>query len=841
MVRLRFPRSPFHGGTSPSRIDRDSPSGDRINTTDTNDDSIGNTAASPRSILSPRNSNHRHRPINRQRSRRSQRLREQQQRRFEQHQLQRGAVASAALSSPRNPVQPTVHRPLDLSGISPSHPHSPASPSGTLQRRPFDGSDVNRTLPTSSSSPAPSIGLRRYLPSSSSTNSASKKKSSSNTISASFRRASSAMFRTSTLSTTPTTGSNSSPSTSRHELENGLNAHDSFETEDSMNTDEEEMERRQSVMGIMRAAGARPRSPDNDIRQNELNGTNENDHFPPLSLLSPNNGTYYAHAASVYFKEKTETDRDSVMEIDCDTLHSMDHNVHSQGILHWIRDDAPRDVLPKIFSYIGSRKLQTLSRVSRAWNEMTREESVWQVMCEDTGKWKEGDDHPESWLRFYENNPCVPYDFDTIDVALDAMSSGPRKEALDNNVRHCFREQRKTCRIIIHPGSYFLKRSLVFNCIGKAKVTLEAATQYSDPEHAMTWLRNYHTWTSMECVSQQAVSSPSKSVAGCHPRRTSASLRQMFGCRYHNSAANTFDSDESTGNGPEGVASGGTRGIHNQISYNDGPNPCPFLILDSKRRNEPVIRIRQGVVNIKGLKILHSCMGTDIWNGNAAVQVQPPFGTDGAPVRIAAPSVGPTANVSCCDIMSLSGRGFVNIDGGLSRIVDCNIHNSAATGIYVGGAGSRALITQTDVVENGNGDNRHNQGVARGHSGVYLEQGLAKIIDCNISKNSLTGISAVSGEHATLHIERSDLIANGSLQLEMPPIGTPSRNRSSSRDNTIAARGAMRLRSKFGKERAVANANLMSPTTALPPLPQSPSEFPNDHVMRAGHVMVVDN
>jgi len=604
-----------------------------------------------------------------------------------------------------------------------------------------------------------------------------------------------------------------------------------------MNTDEEETEHRQSVMGIMRAAGARPESRVNG----ELNRTTEEDVFPPLSLLSPNSVTIYAHAASVYFKENAEMDRDSAMEIDCDAFHSLDPEVDPQGVLHWIRDDAPRDVLPKIFSFIGSRKLHTLSRVSKAWSEMTKEESVWRVMCEDAGKWKEGDDYPDSWFRFYKRNPCVPYDFDTIDAALDAISSGPRKEARDNNVRHFFREQRKTCRVIIHPGSYFLKKSLVFNCIGKAKVTIEAAAQSSDPEHAMTWLRNYHTWTLMESIPQQALSSPSKSFAGCHTRGTSASLRQMFGCRYYNSAANTFDSDESAGNGPEGIASGGTSWIHDQISHNDGPNQSPFLVLDSKRHNEPVIRVRQGVVNIKGLKILHSCMGTDIWNGNAAVQVQPPFGTDGAPVRIAAPSVGPTANVSCCDIMSLSGRGFVNIDGGLSRIFNCNIHNSAATGIYVGGAGSRALITQTDVVENGNGDNRHARGVARGHSGVYLEQGLAKIIDCNISKNSLTGISAVSGEHATLNIEQSDLIANGSLQLEMPPIGTPSRNRSSSRDNTIAARGTIRLRSKFGKERAAANANLTSPTTALPPLPQSPSEFPDDRVMRAGQVMVVDN
>lgn len=70
-------------------------------------------------------------------------------------------------------------------------------------------------------------------------------------------------------------------------------------------------------------------------------------------------------------------------------------------------------------------------------------------------------------------------------------------------------------------------------------------------------------------------------------------------------------------------------------------------------------------------------------------------------------------------------------------------------------------LERTDVVDNGVGNARNPRGgVARGHSGIYVEQGLAKILDCNVSNNTLTGISAISTEQARLHIEGSDVKSN---------------------------------------------------------------------------------
>jgi len=252
-----------------------------------------------------------------------------------------------------------------------------------------------------------------------------------------------------------------------------------------------------------------------------------------------------------------------------------------------------------------------------------------------------------------------------------------------------------------------------------------------------------------------------------------------------------------------------------------GPGrPTPLLCLESRRENEPVVRVRQGRVTLRGLKIVHYCEGTDIWNGNAAVQVQRAFGRNGRPLRVDPPSVPPTANMEDCDVASLSGRGVVVIDGAAARIIDCNVHDSAATGVYIGGPGSAASMERTDVVDNGTGNARNVRGgVARGHSGVYVEQGLATLRDCNVSGNTLTGISAVSTAQARLHIEGSDVRANRSDQMELPPADS---GRSVNRNNVISSGGKGRPRSERLREMMMAALDSPRGARSDPSTPQSP-------------------
>ena len=55
-------------------------------------------------------------------------------------------------------------------------------------------------------------------------------------------------------------------------------------------------------------------------------------------------------------------------------------------VLEWMHDDAPPELLPKLFSFCGSRQMNALSRVNKAWNAVMKDESVWRVLCEDTHK-----------------------------------------------------------------------------------------------------------------------------------------------------------------------------------------------------------------------------------------------------------------------------------------------------------------------------------------------------------------------------------------------------------------------------------------------------------------------
>ncbi len=174
------------------------------------------------------------------------------------------------------------------------------------------------------------------------------------------------------------------------------------------------------------------------------------------------------------------------------------------------------------------------------------------------------------------------------------------------------------------------------------------------------------------------------------------------------------------------------------------------------------------------------------------MQLQPPVGPDDQPLMVLP---APTATLDRVEITSASGRGIVNIDGGLVNIISCYVHDCAATGIYVGGPGSRANIERTDVIRNGSGNTQHRRGIARGHSGIYLEQGHASIVDCNVSQNSLTGISAVSPENAVLILQESDLVGNGTFQLEMPAAGTLAQMNSSTVNNNLATSGCARPRS----------------------------------------------
>ena len=99
------------------------------------------------------------------------------------------------------------------------------------------------------------------------------------------------------------------------------------------------------------------------------------------------------------------------------------------------------------------------------------------------------------------------------------------------------------------------------------------------------------------------------------------------------------------------------------------------------KSNKPAIHINGVRVEMRAIKVIHDCLGKDIWNGNTAVQVE---------------GVMSHLVMRSCDVTGRSGRGIVASRGAAMSVVDTCVHDSAATGVYVGGNGSQVGICRHD-------------------------------------------------------------------------------------------------------------------------------------------------
>ena len=405
---------------------------------------------------------------------------------------------------------------------------------------------------------------------------------------------------------------------------------------------------------------------------------------------------------------------------------------------------------------------------------------------------------PDSWLELYRTSPCVPVDYNTVESAFAAVT---REDGSQHN----------TVRILLHPAKYILREPLVVRSRGSVQLTIESLV-------ASPRILNRST-SSLIGTSAAASSfqgSGCSSLSGGRRLSPTKQLSKRLGSMSRNLLRSCLSVSAATDGGAPLDASAilASQGEHQHdttLNYRDGEVPeggCSGahqlddhqprragLVFRTRKTNKPLIHVQKGQLNLINLDLVHYSVGTDIWNGNTAVQVQPQFSMEGEILPNISPDRPPIAVLTNVDITSQSGRGVVSIDGGNAIVKQCRIHHCAATGIYVGGPGSEATIEQSDIIHNGNGNPLSPRGIARGHSGIYVEQGYAHVMDSNVSNNSLTGISAISVENAVLHVENSDIIENGTLQLEFPPEGSRSYRRSINRNNVTRQRGNGRLRS----------------------------------------------
>ena len=346
-----------------------------------------------------------------------------------------------------------------------------------------------------------------------------------------------------------------------------------------------------------------------------------------------------------------------------------------------------------------------------------------------------------------------------------------RRSNSANNTKQL--KQIRSIRILLRPGIYWLKQAIDIQAIEGVTIyigTVDLPRNIYRPVRHIT-----------EIMEQPLPLPLPESETNTGSRKRGPSFLSLFNCKRQVPSEET-DVEETD----------------YTDDWRDNGNFLPTtqpkhatMIMRSRRNNEPVVRVRQGVVYMRNVEIQHNSLGLDIWNGNAAVQIQPPLGADEHPIHV---EPRPTAYLESVHVSSQTGRGIVNIDGGKVILRHSAVTDCAATGVYIGGPGSHAIIDSSDVIRNGVG-NRIRRGIARGHSGIYLEQGIAGIRNSNVSSNTLTGISVVSPDNAFLALEGSTLMNNGTYQLELPPPGSLSRQRCVNENNVMMVRGVAALRS----------------------------------------------
>jgi len=520
-----------------------------------------------------------------------------------------------------------------------------------------------------------------------------------------------------------------------------------------------------------------------------------------------------------------------------------------RNVLSWIHDEAPMDLIPKILAFAGPQKVAALSTLNKSWRRLCWTEPVWQTLCEDYGKWVPGrdplpqgiqsdcsmerespttyhyDHHPLVWHKYYCDHPIVPMDFKTIKAALRFVSSNEdssNSSLLDENLT---RVQKRSVRILLQPGRHIVSKQLLIQAKGNTMISFETLSRgggveessYRSPPQCST---AFPSTACMACSIRTDASSHLMSTGSpASPTRIRDTIRNFLICR------STVD-----------IALEASCVDMDLFSVPPLRHGRATIILHTSSTNEPLIRVQEGTFRLCQVDLVHSCHGTDIWNGNAALQVQPTLDQNHNAVRAVLPDLPPTAIIEDADIMSFSGRGIVSIDGGKSTIRNCFIHDCAATGIYIGGQGSSASIDHTDIVHNGHGNRRSRRGIGRGHSGVYLEQGILSLTNCNVSQNSLTGISAVSHHNASILVEDSDLQGNGTLQLELPPVGTQSRGRCVTKNNHIDSQGSGRRRSSVTPE-TLTHTNI-TPTPMNLVRSSIPAELMGHHVVHPRHPLM---
>ncbi len=195
-------------------------------------------------------------------------------------------------------------------------------------------------------------------------------------------------------------------------------------------------------------------------------------------------------------------------------------------------------------------------------------------------------------------------------------------------------------------------------------------------------------------------------------------------------------------------------------------HPCPYhagggrdggssTCVCGHGQNESLVEVEASCtyVSLQNLTLLHYSEGTDLWHGNCAVYCHGDL---------------THTYLDRCSIQSDSGRGIVVSNGAEVIVARSTIHDCAATGVYMGDAGSSLDIITSNIIRNGygrrpreatDGIQPRTPTIQAGHSGLYVEDSDCEIRNSLVAQNCLTGLSVV--RDGNVHLCHNTFIGNG--------------------------------------------------------------------------------
>ena len=436
------------------------------------------------------------------------------------------------------------------------------------------------------------------------------------------------------------------------------------------------------------------------------------------------------------------------------------------GVLEFWRTTCPSEVTLKIVAYCGPTLMAQLQQTQRHVHQLLQYDVSWRVLCEELYKYNPTSDDvmaiQTTWKEHYRRNPVVPIDFSTVGQALAMVGAGwTRKEY----TKYTAKQQHQQ-----HPNNHCSVPEIQHPVTVWVRLDNDNSTTYEEPYSIpiATLRRNtqvtirtmYTTQEQRALLKQQQQPEGSK-----HSSQTSSAVEQQppqeechpdHAQQHHNP---TEDNPTQDNHREKEV---------NRHSKQDTDEPRPRRARltsrpHTRRRNEPLFRVLRGQLILQDIELDHATAGVDIWSGNAAVHIQPSSVTSVLWLSSA------SASIHNSSIRSSTGRGIVAVEGGHVECHGSYIHHCAATGVYVGGRGSTALLNETDVWYNGVGNVQASGGIARGHSGIYVEQNKSLELNrCSVAYNTACGISLIGSPVQPAGLEQADNESSGTQQQHQP-------------------------------------------------------------------------